>query len=557
MPSTPTLRGSEFQVNTETHLGQEDPSVTALSDGGYIVTWMSNVQDGSTFGIFGQRYDANGTKSGVEFQINTETNSYQEHPSITTLTGGGFVVTWDSNGQDGAFTGIFGQRFNADGTTAGDEFQVNSETDSLQEDPTNAALSDGGFVVTWKSFGQDGDQWGIYAQRFNASGETVDDEFKVNTGTEKSQQLPSITGLSDGGFVITWSSYDDTGTGLTLNIYGQRYGSDGTVTGSEFSVHTLTDSYQSYPSIAELSDGGFVLTYSSSDQDGDGNGIFGQRYGSDGTPVGSEFQVNTTTTGDQSTPSVSTLPDGWFVVTWNSRDQDGSDDGIYGQVFNASGSKIGDEFQVNTETADDQSSPSIVVLSDGGFVVTWQSLNQDGFGWGVFGQQFNAPSTEAPEDLILLGGKGNDILNGGDGNDILKGKKGNDVLNGGYGNDLLKGGKGKDTLSGDEGDDVLKGGKGKDILDGGAGDDSLYGGKGADVFVFDAGDGSDTIYAFKNGTDKLDFSGFGFANKAEAKSHFFEKGSAKNDVVGFEYDGTEIRIEGLDLRDINGADFII
>ena len=56
---------------------------------------------------------------------------------------------------------------------------------------------------------------------------------------------------------------------------------------------------QSYPSVAALAGGGFVVTWTSSGQDGSGYDIYGQRYAADGTAVGSEFRVNTFTTNDQ------------------------------------------------------------------------------------------------------------------------------------------------------------------------------------------------------------------------------------------------------------------
>ncbi len=166
----------------------------------------------------------------------------------------------------------------------------------------------------------------------------------------------------------------------------------------------------------------------------------------------------------------------------------------------------------------------------------------------------------------LFGGKGNDILKGGDGHDFLvggngkdtlEGGDGNDVLVGGNGKDILKGGEGDDELYGEDGDDTLKGGKGDDVLAGGAGDDILKGGEGADVFYFSADNGFDVIKDFENGTDLLDLTSFGFANGNEAQSHFFEKGTANNNAVWFEYDGTTIKIKGLDLEDIDGSDVII
>jgi len=79
------------------------------------------------------------------------------------------------------------------------------------------------------------------------------------------------------------------------------------------------------------------------------------------------------------------------------------------------------------------------------------------------------------------GGRGNDVMIGGNGNDVFDGGKGDDVLLGRGGNDLLVGGKGNDVLSGGPGWDALFGGKGNDVLVGGPGWDLLVGGPGNDV----------------------------------------------------------------------------
>ena len=61
----------EFRVSAYIPGDQENPCITALNDGGFVVTWRSYGQDGSSYGIFGKVYDANGNSTGLEFQINT------------------------------------------------------------------------------------------------------------------------------------------------------------------------------------------------------------------------------------------------------------------------------------------------------------------------------------------------------------------------------------------------------------------------------------------------------------------------------------------------------
>jgi hypothetical protein len=414
----PVPAGSEFQVNTWTTDEQVHPSITSLSNGGFVVVWQSGCnpvrssdcsgtpQDGSYYGVHGQRFDSNGNKVGSEFQVNTWTTDEQSDPSITSLSNGGFVLVWSSYGQDGSYYGVYGQRFDSNGNKVGSEFQVNTWTTDSQWKPSITSLSNGGFVVVWHGTGRD-DESGVYGQRFDSNGNKVGSEFQVNTWTADDQFRPSITSLSNGGFVLVWTSgcdpdwsSDCRGTpqdGSWNGVYGQRFDSNGNKVGSEFQVNTWTTDLQEYPSITSLSNGGFVVVWQSFGQDGSGWGVYGQRFDSNGNKVGSEFQVNTWTTDYQVYPSITSLSNGGFVVVWQSLGQDGSWWGLYGQRFDSIGNKVGSEFQVNTWTTDDQLYPSITSLSNGGFVVVWTSgcsgssctNPQDGSDYGVYARIFS------------------------------------------------------------------------------------------------------------------------------------------------------------------------
>jgi hypothetical protein len=390
----------EFQVNTWTTGHQLYPSITSLSNGGFVVVWESQGQDGSDYGVYGQRFDSNGNKVGSEFRVNTWTTDTQRRTSITSLPNGGFVVVWHSEGQDGSDYGVYGQRFDSNGNKVGSEFRVNTWTTNDQSYPSITSLSNGGFVVVWQSNGQDGSWYGVYAQRFDSSGNKVGSEFQVNTWTTYDERYPSITSLSNGGFVVVWESeceylgcFEQDGSGD--GVYGQRFDSNGNKVGSEFQVNTWTTDNESYPSITSLSNGGFVVVWQSgcdsecTGQDGSLWGVYGQRFDSNGNKVGSEFQVNTWTTDEQRYPSITSLSNRGFVVVWESEEQDGSFFGVYGQRFDPNGNKVGSEFQVNTWTTYDQAYPSIASLSNGGFVVVWQSSGQDGDWYGVYGRIFS------------------------------------------------------------------------------------------------------------------------------------------------------------------------
>jgi VCBS repeat-containing protein len=442
-----SFTGPDTIVNTFTVGTQfEDASVTnpiaALQDGGFVVTWTSNGQDGSGGGIYGQRFAANSSngasrfdKVGSEFRINSTVAGDQRLASITGLSDGGFVAAW-TNYQDADAPNIFGQRYSANGGAVGSEFRINTNTLDTQDNVTLSGLSDGGFVATWSSFNQDGSGSGIYGQRYAPNGSAVGGEFRINTTTNGGQFAPSVSNLSDGGFVVAWASNQIAGQGY--DTYGQRYASDGTAAGSEFLINSALANDQLFSSVAGLSDGSFVATWSSLNQDGSGWGVYGKHYANNGTTIGVEFKINTTAAGDQLYSSVSDLADGGFIVTWTGAD--GSGLGVYGQRYAADGSAVGGEFRINNNIGGDQWLPEVVGLSDGSFVTVWR--NSQGGGDEIF---INATANMSISRNIG-GTDGNDVLIGGNAADQLSGGAGNDILRGGTFSDMLTGGTGNDTF---------------------------------------------------------------------------------------------------------------
>jgi large repetitive protein len=125
-----------------------------LADGGFVILWQS--LDASWNGsIRGKVYDANGDAQGAEFQVNSSLTGEEYQPSVTALTSG-FIVSWESTGRDGSDKGIYAQRYAANGASSGSAFLVNSYTEGSQSLSAVTALADGGFVITWQSSGQDG-----------------------------------------------------------------------------------------------------------------------------------------------------------------------------------------------------------------------------------------------------------------------------------------------------------------------------------------------------------------------------------------------------------------
>jgi len=402
--------GLEMPVNTFT-TGSQAHSDTAIdAAGNYVITWQSDAQDGDGYGIYAQRYSAAGVVQGTEFRVNSFTTGDQVFPSIAMDATGDFAITWRSQVQDGSGFGIYAQRYNAGGIAQGSEFRVNSTTTNDQNSPSISMDTAGDFVVTWQSYGQDGSHYGIYAQRYNATGVAQGSEFKANTFTTSVQRDPTVALDATGDFVITWSSY--TQDGSAAGIYARRYNASGVAQGSEFRVNTYTTSFQGFPAVAMDGAGDFVITWQSLNQDGGGYGIYAQRYNAAGTTQGGEFQVNTFTTGDQDHAAIALDSAGDFVISWHSSLDLFETDGVYAQSYSATGAAQGSELRVNTFTAGVQSFPSLAMNAKGDLVTSWTSVGQDGSANGIEAQSYQ--TTAGPIVMDVLEGTGPRVIQNGD-----------------------------------------------------------------------------------------------------------------------------------------------
>lgn len=331
--------------------------------------------------VRGQVYDAAGTPVGDTFQVNTTTDGDQGDPRVSGLSDGGFVVVWQDENANVPF--IRGQIYSPEGTAEGGEFCVNNTLpfQRSQTEPDVAGLPDGGFVITFSLTDffatDDGDGSGIWGQIYNADGTAQNDTFLVNSQRVENQQNSAVAGLSNGNFVVVWEDLGvPSDTSGFSDLKGQLYAADGAAVGGEFLVNTPVVDAQIEPSVTGLSDGGFVVAWrddgvTSGDLERDS--IQAEVFNADGSVRSGQFLVNTLSGLGEREPSVTGLADGGFVVTWER--QTGTNESlreIRAQAYDADGTRRGDEFGVNTISGEDQTEPAVASLSDGGFAVVWE-----------------------------------------------------------------------------------------------------------------------------------------------------------------------------------------
>jgi hypothetical protein len=220
------------------------------------------------------------------------------------------------------------------------------------------------------------------------------DQFQVNTYTTNEQVVPSVGVAPDGSFVVVWESNGSPSSDTDhTSIQARRIAADGTPQGSQFQVNTETTGYQRNGRVAVDLTGTFVVVWEDRRA---GRNIAAQRFAADGSPAGAQFTVNSYTTTEQYKPSVACTPSGDFVVVWHSWGSPGSDQSassIQARRFAANGTPLGDQFQVNDYTTGVQGTPRVAADPGDGFVVVWTSMGSfgsDADNSSVQGRRFGA-----------------------------------------------------------------------------------------------------------------------------------------------------------------------
>ena len=130
--------------------------------------------------------------------------------------------------------------------------------------------------------------------------------------------------------------------------------------------------------------------------------MYARQYQPDDSSIG-PFQVNEYQGIDQSEPSVGTLRDGNYVISWHSLNQDGSGYGVYAKVYSSNSIVLKSEFLVNSETTSDQMYPSVGTFSNGGFVIAWQQSPTTNNPSSINAQRYNPDHSKNGNQILLTG----------------------------------------------------------------------------------------------------------------------------------------------------------
>ena len=229
-------------------------SIIGLDNGGFVATTRGKSKEGE-HGVIVQKYDNTGNHIISNFfKCDYSPNLYKGQ-SVAKLSNGGFVAVCD--GRDGIVVQVYDSSGDAG---EGDLIKPDNEA----ENASVTGLSNGGFVVAWKSSSFMGSC--IYAIKHDSNNNVGGTIFKVNTEISTEGDYPSIAGLSNGEFVIIWDN-------MEKSVYGKKYDNDARALGIQFKVNTDYPSgiYSYYrPSVIALNND-FLVTWSNGGELGHNN----------------------------------------------------------------------------------------------------------------------------------------------------------------------------------------------------------------------------------------------------------------------------------------------
>ena len=350
--------GCNFRVNYGADsLLQTYPCVTGDSFGGVVVFQDEKIGD---YDVYFQRYDSMGVSQGSNTIVTSNLyGGHQTFSAISTPYNGEFVVIWQdlrAHNWD-----IYIQRIDSSGSLLGNNIVVND--DSLLNEqilPSVGKDSSGNFVTVWMD--SRNNEWDIYGAIFDAYGNPISSNFKINDDTLRNDQsFPDVAKNINGGFIVTWSC-----------VWARRYDKNGNPLGNAFRVNDDTIS-GFLPSVAISNNSNFIITFTGS------NHIYASLFDSTGAPVGTNFRVDDdSTSAEKFSPQLGIDASGNFVISWE--DLRNTEPDIYAQRFDSAGNPNGCNFKVNDDGwGNEQYLPSVAVSPQGRFIISWMDNRNGNF----------------------------------------------------------------------------------------------------------------------------------------------------------------------------------
>jgi hypothetical protein len=376
--------GPEFRANEQGVLSQFNQNVAVARTGEILVVWESATPDAKRSGIWGQWFSPEGRPLGRNLAIRITGPQYFD-PVLSPGEHGGVMVYWRETHDVGVwYDNLLAGELAVDGTW----IQPPRVLTSLGQLRPRfiRPLPQGGYAISLIGT----------RPRHNESR-----TFLLVTDSEGVDRRPGLIypaghhgqyvgGLAMsplGRFLLTWS--DEGGSSRVLS---QVFSPNGKPLGKPLQVHDDTRNAQYVGEAAPLGDQGYVVVWEDENYETGRIDLKMRFLAPDGSPRGpvlpvDEEKVTHFLGGDLAADAA-----GNFFVVWEAGGEPGSGIEVWGRLFHPDGTPFGPKRVLNSYHLNDQHDPTVAAGADGTFVVVWQSDEQDGDFQGVFGQVFATPS---------------------------------------------------------------------------------------------------------------------------------------------------------------------
>ena len=519
-------------------------------------------------------------------RINSYTLSEQERPRMLAFPDGGFGIAWESWGQDGSSDGIFDNRFYWDGSFYNNESaddQVNKVGAGNQIQPSFAhmypSIEEQGFVGAWTVGGTKSLTDGVIMASAWDRDQTTLDGFErmaepdlalwnFDDGNASLTAVPVVYGTVFGSVDSPTYDLQEFVVGVQVTYHTPSTGNQ--VGASEALIRFFHDDASGIPlavapaislkqDAASLSASSPRIVAINAEEDfvtwqedtATEMKIYGQHYSlSTGLPVsGAAVKLLVTQTLNGETNhghAIVNVGDGVLFMGWD----DTTSGAIKGTFLGSEGSEVGNkitsDFLVLSSTGEldaprlalSENGVEVVAQRTGGIAGRLVTIDDFILNMPEIQMLLNTYTATGNAAVKLEGTAGGDTITTGSGNDVIDGGVGADTMNGGGGDDVYFVDNANDKILDSEGYEIIKvaadlyalaegleeliytgsgnftgtGNDADNTMEGGAGNDTLDGDDGYNVI--DGGDGVDT--AFYNGSEddlsllliKLGTSGF-------------------------------------------------
>lgn len=286
---------------------------------------------------------------------------------------------------------------------------VSDQVFNINNDRSMDVASDGTAIVAWAD-----QSLGIVVRRLDADGVPLGSEIQVEATAAGIRGNANVAVFKSGGgalqdrFVVVWTSRHSSGDPSGAGVFARTYAADGTPLSSEFQINSAVAGDQRDASVEWISANQFVVAWCGAGQ-GEDQTVFVRIFDASGAAVTSEIRVPETRTGAKQDPVVIALPNGGFQVAWSGNGP-GDANGIFSRQFSSSGEKVGaTEFRVNASTISTERQPTIA-RSAAQLVVAWQSAGNslDPSGAGIVARRFGLDGRPQGGEFLVNGTKQGD-----------------------------------------------------------------------------------------------------------------------------------------------------